>query len=306
VRSPFKSAALLLSAVLLSPAPLQACACGCGVFDVGTGAMLPTKPGGFAFLEYDYLNQNQNRSGTRKASNAANEDKRLQSSFVTLGVHDMLSRSWGVMAELPFVHRYFNSEDANGNLAGAKHAGVGDVRVRGVYSGLSEDMSLGLTFGLKLPTGDYAYPGLDRDTALGTGSTDLLLGAYQMGRFGAGSPWAWYANALWDQPVLIAAGYRPGAEVNAVAGAYYEGWKPFGVTVAPLAQAVAAWRARDSGPAAKSADTGYRRLLLSPGFEAVSGRLRVNANVGFPVWEYANGDQIVAARYYQTTVGWAF
>ncbi len=60
------------------------------------------------------------------------------------------------------------------------------------------------------------------------GSTDILLGGYKMGRFGAGSPWAWYGSAQWDQPVLISGGYRPGTEVNAVAGACFDGWRPPG------------------------------------------------------------------------------
>ena len=33
--------------------PIYACACGCGVFDVGTASMLPQGPGGMAWLEYD-------------------------------------------------------------------------------------------------------------------------------------------------------------------------------------------------------------------------------------------------------------
>ena len=46
-----------------SGAVLSACACGCGVFDVGTSSMLPQGTGGVAWFEYDYQNQNRNRSG---------------------------------------------------------------------------------------------------------------------------------------------------------------------------------------------------------------------------------------------------
>jgi hypothetical protein len=58
---------------------------------------------------------------------------------------------------------------------------IGDIRLQGMYTGLSEDMSTGFTLGLKLPTGDWHYPPLDRDTQIGTGSTDLLFGAYHLG-----------------------------------------------------------------------------------------------------------------------------
>jgi hypothetical protein len=44
-------------AVMAMPGVAHACACGCGVFDVGGTAMLPTGPGGMAFLQYDYQEQ---------------------------------------------------------------------------------------------------------------------------------------------------------------------------------------------------------------------------------------------------------
>ena len=51
----------------LSPTASFACACGCNVFDVGTGAMLPTGAGGNAFVEYDFMDQTRNWSGASTA-----------------------------------------------------------------------------------------------------------------------------------------------------------------------------------------------------------------------------------------------
>ena len=48
----------------------------------------------------------------------------------------------------------------------------------GMYTGFSNDMSKGIIFGVQLPTGNYTAPGFDRDTQIGTGSTDLILGAF--------------------------------------------------------------------------------------------------------------------------------
>ena len=45
--------AVLLFAMLVAPSVGWACACGCGVFDVGTSSMFPEGPGGMAFVEYD-------------------------------------------------------------------------------------------------------------------------------------------------------------------------------------------------------------------------------------------------------------
>ncbi len=46
-----------------------ACACGCGIFDVGTNSMFPSGPGGTVFLDYDFMDQNHNWNKGSKASN---------------------------------------------------------------------------------------------------------------------------------------------------------------------------------------------------------------------------------------------
>ena len=297
--------AVLIALVVAVPSSVWGCACGCGVFDVQTGAMLPTKPGGTAFLEYDFMNQNKNWSGASRASDDANGDKLIRTHFITAGVHYMLDRSWGYQIEVPYWSRRFTTTNpGDGTLGTFDHGAVGDIRVRGVYSGFSDDMSSGLTFGLKLPTGDFENPNFDRDTEIGTGSTDLLLGAYRMGRIGGG--WGWFANAQWDEPLLTAAGYRPGAEIGGAAGVYYDDWRPGGWTIAPLAQAIASNRWSDSGTAADAPNSGYRRLLLSPGLEIGAGRWRADATVGFPVYQYVTGNQLIASEFYRLAASWSF
>ena len=298
---------LLLSVViLLAPSPVWACACGCGVFDVGTASMLPTHPGGMVFLEYDELNQNQNWSRYSKASNDDNSDKQLRTNFFTVGVQYMLDRQWGFMAELPYWNRYFKTTDDSGNIGEFNHSAVGDIRLRGVYTGFSSDMSTGLTFGLKLPTGDFTYPGFDRDTQIGTGSTDLLVGAFHMGRVPGANSWNWFTNGQLNEPMLIAGGYRPGAEIDAALGAYYDQWRLGGLKIAPLAQVVGSHRRRDSGMFAHSPDSGYDRVILSPGIEFDAAAFRIYGDVGFPVYQYFNGNQLVTAQLYKLSIGYAF
>ena len=59
-----KKTSVGLLAGLVAPGAAWACACGCGVFDVGTSSLMPERAGGTVFLNYDYQNQNQNWSGT--------------------------------------------------------------------------------------------------------------------------------------------------------------------------------------------------------------------------------------------------
>jgi hypothetical protein len=77
---------------------------------------------------------------------------------------------------------------------------VGDIEVVGMYTGFFEDMSTGVTFGLKLPTGTYTADGLDRDTQIGSGSTDLLLGGFHRGLLTGDNHWQYFAQARWRFP----------------------------------------------------------------------------------------------------------
>src|ERR1700689_2959372 len=123
----------------------------------------------------------------------------------------MFNRSWGISGELPYTSRFFKTTENDGTVAGFDHSAVGDIRIRGVYSGFSPDMSTGITFGLRLPTGDYTYPNFDPDTEIGSGSTDFLLGGYHVGEI-PGSNWDWFLSGEGDQPMLHYAGYLPGTE----------------------------------------------------------------------------------------------
>jgi hypothetical protein len=218
----------------------------------------------------------------------------------------MFNRQWGVIGEVPYWNRYFKTTDDNGDLVAFTKNAIGDIRIKGIYSGFSSDMSTGLTFGLKLPTGPYTDPNFDRDTSIGSGSTDILLGAYHYDALTADGHWVWFANGQLDQPVLIAANYRPGAEVDVVFGGYYNDWRIGGLKFAPLAQVVGSNRWRDTGLAADFNDSGYRRLILAPGFNLETARWRVFADVGFPVWQYFNGNQLVATELYKLSVSYVF
>lgn len=293
---------------LAVPGLSLACACGCGIFDVGTSSMYASHAGGMMFIEYDFLDQNHNRSGTSSAPAQDNEDKAIRSTFITVGGQYQFDRSWGVAVEVPYWHRYFQTTDElSGSIVGSAHGAVGDIRIKATYTGWSADMSTGLTVGLKLANGDTNFAGFDADTQIGSGSTDALLGAYHLGRLSADNRWTYFVQGLWDQPLSHRPGYRPGAEGVGVLGAYYEGWSTHeALKFSPVAQLRVAYRRADGGADAMSADTGYSRILVSPGMEVAWQGWRVYADVALPIYTNARGNQLFANELWKLNVSHHF
>jgi len=299
------AAAIFLS--FLAPAQALACACGCAVFDVGTSSLLPSGPGGTAFLEYDFLDQTQNWSGNSSAPAANNSDKEIRSNFLVAGGQYMFNSDWGAMVELPYTERYFRTTLDSGAIGSFDHGGLGDVRLMGVYSGFSPDMSSGVIFGVKLPTGGFTYSGYDRDTQLGSGSTDLLLGGYHSGDLTADHALGYFAQLLWQHEVATQQEYRPGPELNGAVGVSYNNLANWGnVHVAPVFQMVASNRGRDGDAQGDPANTGYTRVIASPGIEADVDVWKFYSDVEVPIYQHMNGNQLVAPWAVKFIVSHAF
>lgn len=297
-----------LLAGLLTPSIVHACACGCEVFDVGGSGMLPAGAGAMAFFGYDYMNQDQNWSGTSKASDANNDDKRLESSFTKVGLQYMFNTSWGVQAELPYTFRYFKGTDESDRISSHNWSGLGDIHIEGIYTGFFADQSAGVTFGLKLPTGSYTEDTdlVDRDTQIGSGSTDILLGGFYRGNLDANQNWDWFTQMQLDVPTLIQAGYRPGVELDAAGGIDYKGFSLGRVRISPLAQIIFSERTSDTGINADSDNTGYQRILLSPGIEFHIHPVKIYVDAELPVFQNMNGNQLVAPVLVKASVSYMF
>jgi hypothetical protein len=292
---------------VISAGKVFACACGCGVFDVGTSSMLPTGPGGMAYLDYNYEDQNQNWNGTSSAPAADNNDRKIETHFVTLGLQYMFNRRWGVKAEVPYAFRNYKAVDDDGNLINQRWNTLGDIRIEGIYTGFSADLSSGLTFGLKLPTGSFNHDAdvIDRDTQVGTGSTDFLVGGFHRIRLGK-SHWNCFGQVELDVPALVQDGYRPGIEGNAAVGIYRDGIMLGGVEFTPIAQVIGTWRGRDDGIAADPENTGYQRLMISPGIEAHYHSVKIYGGVEFPIYENTTGNQLVAPVLVKVSLSFMF
>lgn len=301
--SRWRARAVVLIAALV-PSSALACACGCGVFDVGGGAFMPETPGSrfTAWVRYSLMDQDQNWENGHSAPASDNLDKEIRTSFITIGGQYAVNSKWSVSAELPFYDRTYRSTD-DGTVAGpagsiyrAHINAPGDLQISAVYSGLASDMSTGIGFGLKLPTGVWHSPlgplggqEFDRDTLPGTGTTDAMIEGYHFGSFDKAQRFNWFVQAKFDAPFDSRAGYRPGDELDGAVGVTYELGRlgPFD-KVAPMLQLIDSYRAHDRGPQADTFNSGYERLLISPGVEVRMKRLRLSADVEIPVFQHVN------------------
>ena len=297
-----------LLAGVLAPGVAFGCACGCGIFEVGTSSMFPSGEGGMAYVNYAFQDQNQNWSNNSKAPAANNGDKHIETDFITPGVQYMFNRSWGAQIELPFAYRYFKTEVAPNQVTATTWGSLGDIRLEGIYTGFSDDLSTGVNFGLKLPTGNDNYnPSVvDRDTQIGSGSTDILLGGFHRGNLSEKYRLDWFSQAQLDIPTLTQAQYRPGFELDAAAGLDYRGWALGRANIAPVAQVLFSERTKDYGAAANSPNSGYTRVLLSPGIEIHLHPVKIYADAEVPVFQNVNGNQLVAPVLVKVGVSYMF
>ncbi len=307
------AAAAALLAVLAVPDSARACACGCGIYEVGTSSMIPTSTGIETFFDYDYQDQNQNWSGDSQAPAADNEDKNIRTSWYNFGYQQMFNRTWGLRLEIPYEDRHFvTTGGATGDeIVTVNFSGIGDIRLEGIYTGFSPDLSAGLIFGLKLPTGSYTkedvYDDVDRDSEIGSGSTDLLVGGYKRFDIGSGSDWSGFTQALLDVPTLTQVQYRPGTEFDLSVGAYYNGLRIGRLKISPIGQLKLSARSQDTGAnSANPVASGFVRVLAAPGLELDMHPFKVYSDVELPLYYHFTGDQLVAKSLFRVNISYMF
>ncbi len=287
------SAAILCMALIILfviQQNLIACGCGCNVFSVGNKWMMAASEGFKLSFQYSYMDQNKNWNGLNTAPAYLNEDREVRTSFYTFGFQYMPDREWGIMLEAPMWNRYFSTFD-DGSLSSVNHLSFGDVRITGMYTGLSEDMSMAILLGVKLPTGSIDQSLFDRDTQIGTGTTDLLLGGYRMGQE---ILWGWFAQVLWQHAINSKDGYKPGDSFDANIGFHYDGFVS-SLSIVPILQVIGSFRGSDSGIESHPEDTGYQRLFIAPGFEfKFNYAVQLYADIRIPVLTNVTGNQLIA------------
>jgi hypothetical protein len=266
-------------------------------------------------LRYDYLNQNQVRSGTGKVDkwplDGHEQELYTKNNYLTAGFDYSVSPDWGVNVQVPYIDRSHatNGMAFDGSDGGTSHThGLGDAKIIGRYAGLSEDKSIGIQLGLKLATGSFtekfsggAISGdlLDRGLEPGSGTTDAIIGAFKFGPISQN--FDYFVQAMAQLPLNSRSGYKPGDSLNVNFGFRYQG---FG-SIAPQLQINSRMSTKDSGSNASPDDSGGKTIYFSPGATVeITKKVKFYGFVQLPIYQNLNGYQL--APKYTVSVGTQF
>lgn len=307
---------LLASAVLLPATALGCASCGCTLnTDLGSQGVV-SGSGWRLDLRFDLVDQTQLRSDTDAVNipvPAGDEvEQRTRNGYYTLGLDYGFNRRWGIELQLPWLDRYHATYAAGDTTLSSSHSdSLSDARLLAHYSGFSPDMSTGLLFGLKLPTGaqDVNFStgpatgeALDRSLQPGSGTTDMLLGAYHFDNFNL--QFGWFAQVMYQHALTTHDGYRPGDSFNVNAGLQYY----LNDFLTPQLQLNAQTRGHDtdSDPAGHD-NSGGRLLYISPGITFNLGAgWHGHLFIQFPVYQKVYGVQLAPTRIISVGASYKF
>lgn len=312
----------VLALASVSTSVLACASCGCTLSSDWDSQGFTTQTGLRLDVRYDYLNQDQLRSGKGQASAAAvgasgqEVEKFTRNNYLTVGVDYTFSPEWGVNVQMPWINRNHatlgtgsdGSAPADGAYASSTSS-LGDVKIVGRYQGFTPQRNFGVMFGLKLPTGSHTQTGIladgsgpatiDRGLQPGTGTTDAILGVYYFDSLNKN--WDWFGQATVQAALNSSDDFKPGTGFNLNVGVRYMGF----AEVIPQLQLNTRYVMHDTGAAADTVSTGGTLMYLSPGVVVpVSKRASVYGFVQLPVYQDVRGVQLtprytasIGARY---------
>jgi hypothetical protein len=321
--------AALLAA--LPSASVFACAsCGCSLSSDWDSQGVSSSKGWKLDLRYDYLNQNEYRHGTSKvaydpATGQENETY-TKNQYFTAGLDYAYNPNWGVTLQLPFIDRQHETKGVPGDPDFGQASvqdtkKIGDIKLIGRYQGFADSKNFGIQFGIKLATGSHTETfgsgpaaGVQVDPGLqpGTGSTDLILGAYYFDSISR--DWDYFVQGVAQATLHNDGVYQPGNSLNLNFGVRYMAFD----RIYPQLQINSRFISRDQistvtdamgnlayGPLENDKNTGGRIVYLSPGASfSVSESVKVFAFVQLPIHQNLNGYQL--APKYTASLGARF
>lgn len=308
------------------PLTSRACAtCDC-TLNADAAMGYSAEPGWRLSFAYDYIHQDQLRTEKHEVSSVpqGNElERETLNRYLTLGIDYNPSADWNIGLRLPYVirtHSTYGPYDSTEPLppaSGSRSSSIGDIRLSGAYQGFLPMHNLGVQLGIKLPTGQYgtavqfdsgpsAGTPLDASLQPGTGSTDIILGAYYYQPISQNIDA--FANVQFQSALTTKQGqpgsdFRPGNTTTVSFGLRYEG-NPKWV---PQLQMNLTHKSVDQGALADVTDTAGYVAHLSPGLTTrVFGNLHVYGFAQIPVYSDLVGYQVFPRYTFSVGASYAF
>lgn len=281
---------------------------------------------------------NTRPAGINDAGGEQEVEKQTINRYINLGINYAPNANWNFGAIIPYIDRshttYGNatSDQLNpSNVSGVNSSGLGDIKLLASYQGFLPTHNLGVQFGIKLPTGNYggqnvltgatvgrnpvffssgpnASAGQALDTSLqpGTGSTDLILGAYYFQPIS--QDFDAFINGQFQAAVMtkldqVGGDYRPGNTSTVSFGLRYEA----NPEVVPQLQVNISRKSADQGALADTTDTAGTVAYLSPGVTfSVLKNTHVYAFVQRAIYSRLDGYQVFPRWTGNVGVSYAF
>lgn len=260
------------------------------------------------------------------AGGAQEVEKQTVTRYITLGLGYSPNANWNFRALVPYVERYHTTYGQLGNpltsdlISTSSFFSLGDIKLIASYQGFLPTHNLGVQLGVKLPTGNYGGPNaagtgtvgrnpvafrsgpaaqnpspgnlLDTSLQAGTGSTDLIIGAYyyqpvsqNFDAFVNGQ----FQGAVRERLNETGADFRPG-NLGTVSFGFRYMANP---AIVPQLQVNLTQKSRDHGALASPNDSPGTVAYLSPGITASIGQgTHVYAFVQLPVYSHLEGFQL--------------
>lgn len=298
--------AILAAVFFIHPKTTFACAtCGCTLStDAATG--FSTHAGWRVNLQYDYIKQDQLRhdTGTASVVPVGNElEHETTNKYITAGLTYAPNPRWNISLQIPYVvrdHSTYGAYDPTQPLvlSGSHSSSIGDVRLIGSYQGFLPTRNLGVSLGIKFPTGAYgdavqfdsgpsAGDPLDASLQPGTGSTDVILGAYYYEALS--QDFDGFIHASFQTAFKTRFDYRPGNKTNLSLGVRYMAYTRW----VPQLQLNVAHKSKDTGANADTPDSAGTLMYLSPGLSYLASKhTQLYGFVQLPVHQHLEGWQL--------------
>lgn len=271
-------------------------------------------------LRYAYAKADTPRVGATKVARPLPSDPALAGAEVenlrtinqtlNMNLDYAFNPKWSIALDIPVIMRdhahMIGAAAAPFVVEQRNFSQIGDVRALGNYKFDSDNhlVGSGIKFGLKLATGRFnldMVPGtpLERSLQPGSGSTDLVLGAYYHQAL-ADSPWGWFVSGHVQSAFTTKNNFRPGNDIALDIGTHYT----LSSSLTGLLQFNADFKERDSGINA-NLHSGGHSLNISPGLSfSVTPQSRLYGFVQLPLYQYANTDP-AGTPFGQLTAPWS-